>query len=157
MNASFNRLEDVENGNLILLLRDGTNYVGIKGFYEDTHLVVLLCSKYEGAPGPYTLMDIGHEWSVVTLGGDWIVDFDPVSSIRTDLGSRPPLGSMLIADSGLAVVTHNESGPHTYSLDGVLGPENMMQPIVTEWRILIRQCGDQYKEIYRWPEENGDE
>ena len=156
MDTSYKRLAEVENGDLVVVLRDGTNHVAIKGEYQGTHLVVILTSEIDGAPGPYTLMDLEAQWSVVTLGGKWIVDFDPLKSIATDPAGRPPMGSMSIMESGLSIVTHNESGPHWCSVDGQIRDVQTGKPYTTDWRILIKECGDQYKEIYRWPEEDGD-
>ena len=148
---TYKRLAEVENGELVVASRAGANRLGIKGLYKDTHFVVLLVREIDGIPGPFTFVDLEGSWMVVSLGRDWVVDFDPIESIRFEAEIKPLLGSLRLGNSAPLVISHNESGRHTCSLGGEIGDDISALPVVASWRILLRQYDGEFKEVLRWP------
>ena len=110
MNPKYSSLGDIENGDLIKLRIENDSYMAIKGADEGRAMALLLTHEYMGDPAPVAIYDNEGERRAVTFGSNWHFEIQSPNDVDLDVGGAPDLGSLLILDSGFAVVAHDGEG-----------------------------------------------
>lgn len=151
MKAKYLPLEEIGDGDFVLINWPYEMNVGVKGTVNESPAVMILAPRIDTFPGPFTMVDNDGEFSAITLGDDWEFDFDPLSANLKDI-QRPSLGALTITDRGLGVNGHNrEMARHAINESGEFIRSGGAGPIISEWRIVIDGAGDEYRELFRWP------
>jgi hypothetical protein len=134
-------LADIPDGALILVERSGATKLGIKGSHQDRNVIVLF-------PEAQTLIDQRGQWSAVSLGTDWRLDFEPMA-VTVSPSERATPGDILITESGLCIVAHDDSGQHAITPKGeIVSTSRSGIPQVKRWSILMTQL-EKDREIYQ--------
>ena len=156
MTPKYKVISEICDGDIVVLHWTVENSIGLKCSLNGFHSVVVLARQIDAYPGPFTLSNIEDDFRAVSLGVDWVYDFDPMS-LEFRHTTRPPLGSLVITGDGPAVVSHNQNGRHFVSSAGTLAERTDADPVTTNWRILIKDANGKAQEFFRWPIPQRDE
>ena len=151
MNMEYRPLTEIADGEFVVIKWPYEKNVGIKGTVNNSPAVMILVPHLDSSPGPFTIVDTDGEFTAITLGNNWEIDFDPLSADFENM-QRPGLGTLTITDRGPAVNGHNrEMARHAVNTSGEFTRSGGAGPVVNEWRIVIEGAGGDYRELFRWP------
>ena len=144
-------LENIDDGDLVLLNWDGEPMFAIKASNgEGHHYVCILRQRIWDVPGPL-LTDGRPEVEFITLGSDWSLDYEP-TDIQFGLG-RLPLGSLRFTEDGPVVTCHSRNGGgYGVTTSGKLVRPGQNHPSCATWRLLLETVEEEHRQVVQWPQ-----